>query len=87
MSDYALNHEQRHFDIAKIAAEHFKRKLASEQLPVDNYDGFINYDYLDAYREMDKLQEQYDKETDHGANHAAQEGWDRKIDEELRRSP
>ncbi len=87
MSDYALNHEQRHFDIAKIAAEHFKRKLASEQLPVDNYDGFINCDYLDAYREMDKLQEQYDKETDHGANHAAQEEWDRKIDEELRRSP
>jgi hypothetical protein len=82
--DYALNHEQRHFDIAKIAAEHFKQKIKAENLPVSNYDGPINVYYLDAYREMDSLQKQYDNETSHGGDHAAQERWNQKIDGELR---
>ena len=82
-NEYTLNHEQRHFDIAKIAAEHFKQKVKSEMLPVANYDGSINVDYLDAYREMDSLQTKYDKETRHGANRFAQEEWNEKIDKEL----
>jgi hypothetical protein len=84
MNDYELNHEQRHFDIAKIAAERFKRRIKSEALPVNNYDGSINVDYLDAYREMDSLQMAYDKETRHGADRYVQGEWNKKIDEELR---
>ncbi|MDB4903171.1 MAG: hypothetical protein JWQ63_2452 [Mucilaginibacter sp.] len=84
-SDYTLNHEQRHFDIAKIAADHFKQKLKSEVLPLDNYDGQINMDYLDAYREMDDLQRQYDTETRHGSDHSEQQRWNEKIDEELKK--
>jgi hypothetical protein len=84
-SDYTLNHEQRHFDIAKIAAEHFKQKLKNEALPLDNYDGQINMDYLDAYREMDDLQRQYDTETRHGSDHSEQQRWNEKIDEELKK--
>ena len=83
-SDYTLNHEQRHFDIAKIAAEHFKQRIKSEKLPVTNYDGYINVDYLDAYREMDTLQKQYDNETAHGTDRVAQERWNKKIDKGLR---
>jgi hypothetical protein len=83
-SDYTLNHEQRHFDIAKIAAEQFKQKLRAEHLPVTNYDGYINSDYLDAYREMDDMQKQYDDETSHGTDHAAQERWNEKIDLQLK---
>jgi hypothetical protein len=83
-NDYSLNHEQRHFDIAKIIAERFKQKLKTESLPVRNYDGLVNMDYLDAYREMDALQKQYDDETSHGANQSVQQRWNVKIDTELK---
>lgn len=83
-TDNALNHEQRHFDIAKLAGEHFKQKLRSETLPVKNFDGFINVDYLDAYREMNALQKQYDDETRHGSNQYEQERWNERIDKELK---
>ncbi len=83
-TDYSLNHEQRHFDIAKIAAEHFRQIIASENLPVENYDGSVNADYLDAYREMNDMQKQYDNETRHGADQFAQQRWNEKIDKELK---
>ena len=82
-NDYTLNHEQRHFDIAKIAAEHFKQKINAENLTVDNYEGIINFEYLETYREMDALQKQYDAETRHGDDAAAQSQWNEKIDKEL----
>jgi hypothetical protein len=82
-SDYSLNHEQRHFDIVKIIAERFKQKLMSEKLPVDNYDGYINVDYLEAFREMNMMQDQYDNETGHGTNSYTQQQWNEKIDKEL----
>ena len=83
-NDYTLNHEQRHFDIAKIAAEHFKQKIKAENLSVSNYDGPVNVDYLDAYREMDTLQKQYDNETRHGTDQSAQQRWNERIDKELK---
>jgi hypothetical protein len=82
--DYALNHEQRHFDIAKIVGEHFKQKIAAMKLPPDNYDGEINVEYLETLRELHRMQTQYDSETHHGANHGAQEEWNEKIDTELK---
>ncbi|HWD87828.1 MAG TPA: hypothetical protein VG367_06845 [Mucilaginibacter sp.] len=81
--DYALNHEQRHFDIAKIIGEHFKQKLAAMNLPPDNYDGYINVEYLETLRELHSMQTQYDKETRHGSDGYAQSQWDKKIDQEL----
>ena len=83
-NDYALNHEQRHFDIVKIIAERFKRNILQENLPVSNFDGPINVAYLEALREMNKLQRQYDHETIHGSNQSAQQAWNEKIDEELK---
>ncbi len=82
--DYVLNHEQRHFDIAKIVSEHFKQKIAAMHLPPDNYDGEINVEYLETLRELHRMQTQYDSETHHGANRAAQEDWNEKIDKELK---
>jgi hypothetical protein len=76
---YALNHEQRHFDIVAIIARHFKQALMAMKLPVDNYDGYINVQYLDSYREMNQLQEQYDNETSHGTNQYYQQEWNMKI--------
>lgn len=82
---YNLNHEQRHFDIVKIVAMHFKKQLLKEKLTVENYDGPINVQYFDSFKEMNDMQKQYDDETNHGINHYVQEQWDKKIDKELGR--
>jgi len=83
-SDYTLNHEQRHFDIVKIVSEHFKQKLAASKLNVDNYEGTVNMEYLDTYREMNIMQKQYDDETRHGTDTAEQGKWNLRIDKELK---
>ena len=80
---YNLNHEQRHFDIVKLVMEHFKQHLLKEKLTVDNYDGPINMQYLDSFREMNDLEKQYDDETNHGMNESIQEEWNKRIDKEL----
>lgn len=82
---YNLNHEQRHFDIARIIAARFKRKLTPENLPVDYYDGVISYEFIESLREMNRLQEKYDDETRHGIDVAAQQRWNTFIDAELKR--
>lgn len=82
-NDYALNHEQRHFDIGKIVAERFKHKIRAMKLPPDNYDGPINLQYLETLRELDALQKQYDRETRHGMDSVSQAEWNEKIDKEL----
>jgi hypothetical protein len=81
---YMLNHEQRHFDIEKIVSEHFKRKILAMNLPVDNFDGPINVEYLETLREATTMQKQYDADTHHSENRQAQEQWNEKIDKELR---
>jgi hypothetical protein len=83
-NNYTLNHEQRHFDIVKIAAGHFKKKIDAENLTVSNYEGIINFEYLETYREMNSLQKQYDDETLHGADQSAQQRWNERIDQELK---
>ncbi len=81
---YALDHEQRHFDIAKIIGEHFKQKIAAMVLAVWDYDGFINEQYLETLREQTRMQNQYDRETRHGMDREEQEIWDKRIDTELK---
>ncbi|WP_299818367.1 hypothetical protein [uncultured Pontibacter sp.] len=81
---YTLNHEQRHFDIVKLVAERFKQTIHPDSLTVADYNSIMQYKYIEAYREMNRLQEQYDNETGHGIDTAAQQRWNQKIDEELR---
>jgi hypothetical protein len=83
-NSYGLNHEQRHFDIAKLIMERLRNKLEGLDLQAHNYDRSVSFHYLEAYREMNRMQEQYDRETAHGMNRSAQEKWNRLIDEELR---
>ncbi len=80
---YALNHEQRHFDIVKLVAERFKQKLSLEKLNPENYEGIINYEYLEFYREMNQQQKRYDLETGHGSNKLVQAQWNKSIDTDL----
>ncbi|ALJ01152.1 hypothetical protein DC20_02915 [Rufibacter tibetensis] len=83
-NEYTLNHEQRHFDIVKLVAEHYKQRIRPEKLTLEDYESIIKYQYLEALWEMDRLQKQYDGETRHGMNSAAQETWNKKLDDELR---
>src|SRR5690554_1192772 len=83
-SAYGLNHEQRHFDIVKIVVERFKKRLLEMPLTPDDYEGVLGYQYLETYREMNRLQDQYEEETRNGMDKAAQQKWNQWIDEELR---
>ncbi len=83
-NNYNLNHEQRHFELVKLVAERFKKKLRSTQLTPGNYQGIINFEYLEFYREMNRVQQEYDEQTAHGTSSVIQEFWNRKIEGELR---
>ena len=82
---YSLNHEQRHFDIVKLIAERFKKQVQPENLTVTDYNSLIQYQFLESWREMTALQEQYDRETRHGLDQAAQQRWNQQIDQDLLR--
>lgn len=81
---YSLNHEQRHFDIVKLVAERYKQKLTPERLTLEDFNSIMQYEYIESFREMNRLQEQYDSETRHGMDEAAQASWNQRIDGELR---
>jgi hypothetical protein len=81
---YGLNHEQRHFDIVKLVAERFKQKIKPDDLSLADYNSNIQYHFIESYREMNQLQDQYDGETQHGINKAAQELWNQRLEKELK---
>lgn len=82
--DYALNHEQRHFDVVRMVANRLIAKLKSLDLDPDWYEATINDAFFEAYREMNRLQELYDKHTQHGLDTQAQERWNRMLDDALK---
>ena len=81
---YGLNHEQRHFDIVKLVSERFKQKIQPEELSIADYNSNIQYLFIESYREMTQLQDQYDSETRHGIDKAAQDSWNKRLDKELK---
>ncbi|GGH16078.1 hypothetical protein [Mucilaginibacter phyllosphaerae] len=83
LTPYNLNHEQRHFDIAKLVAEHYKKEILAQNPTPDSYDAIISMGYLDALREMNKMQKLYDNETAHSINSYQQQMWNNRIDKEL----
>jgi hypothetical protein len=85
LSDYSLGHEQLHFDIAKIVVERFKQK-AKQILTVDNYDSQLQMLFIDMYREMNRLQREYDEESNHSINIVGQQKWQQIANEELRQN-
>ncbi len=82
-SEYGLNHEQRHFDLVRIVADRLIFKLKSMDLDLDFYQARINEAYLDAYREMNRIQELYDSQTQNGINTNEQIKWNQWIDQAL----
>lgn len=82
-TQYVLDHEQTHFDISQLVAEKFKEKLREEALPPQNYDSRLQFLYLDYFRMINRMQNVYDEETQHGLNKVEQAKWEQNISEEL----
>jgi hypothetical protein len=85
LSEYSLGHEQLHFDIAKLVVERFKQK-AKQILTVDNYDSQLQLLFIDMYREMNRLQREYDEDSNHSINIVGQEKWRLIANEEFRQN-
>jgi hypothetical protein len=80
LNDYALAHEQLHFDIARVVTERFKKKIAAMKADlIIDLNSMIQYEYLESYREMNLLQKQYDAETNHSLYRQGQAEWESKV--------
>lgn len=81
--NYSLEHEQLHFDITWLVALRFQQRIKSMELTAEDFDSIIQYQYIESFREMNKLQEAYDRETNHGQDPAAQKRWKGLVGEAL----
>ncbi|TVP50181.1 MAG: hypothetical protein EA341_08050 [Mongoliibacter sp.] len=82
-NSYSLNHEQRHFDVVRVVADRLIARLRTMDVNPENYEALVNDAYFDAYREMNKLQELYDRQTNHGRKKDIQERWNQLLDAAL----
>lgn len=78
-----LSHEQLHFDITWLVARRFRQKVLQMKMTRDDYDGLIQYEYLESFREMNRLQKAFDDETARGMSAAVQQQWAARIAREL----
>lgn len=74
----ALNHEQRHFDIAEIYSRKFKASIPNEIS--ENYSNVLDSLYIMQYDSFCLTTKKYDIETEHGSNDSMQVVWNKTID-------
>jgi len=82
-SDYALNHEQHHFDISFIVTSLFIQKLKAAKFTRNNYDALLEKIYRESCRELEKMQNDYDGQTRNGRLPIVQAEWNEKIEKQL----
>ena len=82
-SMYVLAHEQLHFDITELQARKIRKSVS--ELKEKEITDFTKYQvYIQKFvSENDKLQEEYDKQTNHGGFEDHQQVWREKISKEL----
>lgn len=80
-SEYILNHEQLHFDIAEL----FARKIRKEIQIQESKSSYVDYLslYNKKYKSYKLYQKLYDVETSHSTNFKMQKKWKEKIGSEL----
>ncbi|MEA5139544.1 hypothetical protein [Arcicella rigui] len=83
ISAYGLAHEQLHFDITKLVVERFKQKIR-DKLTIEDYDSELQLTFIEMYREMNRLQKEYDAESNHSINFVGQQKWQSLVAGELR---
>ena len=82
-SDYALTHEQHHFDITYINTCLFIQKLRAAKFTQENYTSLVNKIHDECYNALEKMQDDYDGQTMNGRSRRMQANWNKKIDREL----
>lgn len=82
-SDYHLAHEQRHFDITRLGAQHFFELLKRAAMTVKNYQQKIPELFDQAYGQSRALQNQYDRETNHSIDIEQQMLWNQRIEKQI----
>ena len=84
-SAYHLLHEQHHFDITRIGAQHFLEAVQKAHFNMDNYTRLLTAIFNRVYDENAAMQHKYDAETNHSINVAKQLEWNDKIASEIQR--
>jgi hypothetical protein len=84
-SDSLLRHEQDHFDIGRICAAELQSKINSTVFLKSNYQSKINTLVTECINKCKKMNDQYDKESNHGGNVEQQLKWDAFVREELQK--
>ncbi|HYM95347.1 MAG TPA: DUF922 domain-containing protein [Chitinophagaceae bacterium] len=78
-SEYILSHEQGHFDITEIFARKLNKMMSDYTFNRNTYQQDLKKIYRDILNEKEKIQNQYDKQTDFSRNKEKQEEWLKKI--------
>ena len=82
-NDYALLHEQHHYDITYINACLFMQKLKEAKMTLKNYDSIIDKIHDESFEALETMQNDYDGQTSNGRINRLQKAWNKKIDQEL----
>jgi hypothetical protein len=82
-NNYTLSHEQRHFDITILVTRQLAEALQQATYSYKTYARQVDAIHDDYLRKLNEMQDQYDKETDHGMKRTAQRMWDRNIAQKL----
>lgn len=83
-SKEGLKHEQGHFDLTEIYARKMRKELQGRSFTLDNFQKDFKKIYDKNVEELDKVQEQYDDETNHHINKEEQVKWNSKIEQDLK---
>jgi Bacterial protein of unknown function (DUF922) len=76
---HILNHEQRHFDIARYGAELLRQNFLKAKFNAKNINLVMTNIYNATWNTYLSIQGQYDRETNHSINKTQQQIWDKKI--------
>ena len=80
---HILGHEQGHFDITEIFARKLNKETSEYKFNKSSYQHDLQKIYNDIVEDKEKLQNQYDKETDFSRNKERQAEWLKKIQDML----
>lgn len=78
-----LKHEQGHFDICELYTRLMRERFSKTKLEFNSMQRVIRDVYNTTMQEYNKRQAQYEAETKHGVDDAAQEKWTEMIAKEL----
>ena len=83
MTPALLRHEQLHFDLAEVYARRLRQQLATLHLPCDQLGDRFNVISQAAYAAWQKAEDDYDRDTNHGLQHAQQAQWEAQVSQQL----